>query len=477
MGIWSRKTVEEFEEEASEKRRTLKSVLGATDLIFLGIGAIVGAGLFSITGVAAAENAGPAIVISFLIAAIGCIFAGLCYCELAAMIPVSGSAYTYAYASMGQLIAWIMGWDLILEYAVGAAAVSISWSGYVVSFFLDNGISLPVEWISTPWHPIRLSDGSEHYGYFNLPAVFIVVLITLFLIIGVRKSTLFNDAIVVVKIAAVIIFITLGAFYIQPENYHPFIPPNTGEFGSFGWSGILRGAGVLFFAFIGFDAVSTAAQETRNPQRNLPIGILGSLAVCTILYIAFGFVLTGLVNYKYLGVPAPVALAVNHTPFWWLNHLIKLAVVAGLTSVILVMLYGQSRIFYSMSRDGLLPGIFSKVHPRFHTPWHSNLLLMVFTGLIAGLCPISAVGHMTSIGTLFAFVIVCAGVLILRYTDPGIPRPFKVPFCPLVPMLGIAVCMVMMLSLDEDAWLRLAIWMAAGLVIYFFYGYRQKSNI
>ncbi len=466
MGMWDRPSVEELKERSISEEHALKRVLGPTELVLLGVGAIVGAGLFSITGIAAAENTGPAIILAFLIAAVGCCFAGLCYCELAAMIPVSGSAYTYAYATMGQLIAWIMGWDLILEYAVGAAAVAISWSAYVVSLLHDADLHLPAEWIASHWHATRMSDGTLQFGTVNTPALFIICAISGLLMFGIKGSTKFNNVIVIIKVVAVLLFIGFGAFYINTANYSPFIPPNTGEYGDFGWSGILRGAGVLFFAFIGFDAVSTAAQETKNPQRDLPIGILGSLAICTVLYLFFGFVMTGLVNYKELGVADPVALAIDRTPFWWLHGVIKLAILAGLTSVILVMLYGQSRIFYAMSRDGLLPAVFSRVHPRLRTPWISNVLLMLFTGSIASFAPISAVGHMTSIGTLLAFIIVCIGVLVLRYAAPEMPRPFKVPFCPAVPILGIGVCFAMMFSLDEDAWFRLLIWMAVGMLIY-----------
>lgn len=474
MGLWTRRTVQDYQQEYKSEQNSLKKVLGPTALISMGIGAIIGAGLFSITGIAAAENAGPAITLSFLIAAVGCVFAGLCYCELASMIPVSGSAYTYAYATMGQAVAWFMGWNLILEYAVGAATVAISWSAYVVSLLQDVGIELPADWVASTWHSVQMIDGTKSFGIINLPAIFIIALISAILIGGVRESTYFNNIIVVVKVIAVLLFIGFGYFYINTANYTPYIPPNTGEYGHFGWSGILRGAGVLFFAFIGFDAVSTAAQETINPQRNMPIGILGSLAVCTVLYVLFGLVLTGLVNYKELGVAAPVALAIDQTPYYWLHGVVKLAILAGLTSVILVMLYGQSRIFYAMSRDGLLPEIFSKIHPKLRTPWISNLLLMGFTGLIAGFAPISAVGQMTSIGTLLAFIIVCIGVLVLRRTDPDIPRPFKVPFSPLFPVLGIAVCFLMMFSLDEDAWLRLFIWTGLGMVIYFF---MQKGHL
>lgn len=475
MGIWTRKPIADLSQDEFYEKKSLKRVLGPVDLTMLGIGAVVGAGLFSLTGVAAAENAGPAIIIAFLIAALGCLFSGLCYCELASMIPVSGSAYTYAYATMGELVAWMMGWNLVLEYAIGAATVSISWSAYIVSMLQDFNIEPPAILVASPWQPVHLANGTLAYGWVNLPALLIVIALTWLLIIGIKASSAANMIIVAMKIAAIFIFIGLGFFYIRSENYHPFIPPNTGEFGDFGWSGVLRAAGVLFFAYVGFDAVSTTVQETKKPQRNVPIGILGSLTICTLLYVLFGFVLTGLVNYKDLHTAAPVALAVARIPFWGIDWLVKLAVLAGLTSVILVMMLGQSRIFYAMSCDGLLPKFFSEVHPRFHTPWRSNLVIMVFVGLIGAFAPISAVGHITSIGTLLAFTVVCAGVLILRYTDPHLKRPFKTPLAPITPALGIAVCVLMMYSLDPMAWLRLAIWLGIGLLIYFSYRFNAKG--
>ena len=430
MGLWTRKSIKELEATSEEGPHKLNRTLGSLNLITLGIGCIIGAGLFSITGIAAAENAGPAIMLSFIIAAIGCAFAGLCYSELAAMIPVSGSAYTYAFATMGELPAWIIGWTLILEYALGAATVSISWSAYVVSLLEDFGIQLPAVIAASPWQSIALADGTHIYGYINLPALLIVCVISLILIMGIKQSAFANAIMVAVKISVVLVFITLGFFFIDYANFHPFLPVNTGQFGDFGWSGVMRAAGIVFFAFIGFDAVSTAAQEAKSPQRTLPIGILGSLIICTILYVLFAFVMTGLVNYKELDVAAPVALAIEHTPYHWLQGLVKLAVLTGLTSVILVLLLGQSRIFYSMARDGLMPKMFSNIHPTFHTPWISNLILMVFVGLIGAFSPLEVVARMTSIGTLLAFAIVCSGVLILRYKEPDLPRPFKTPWVP-----------------------------------------------
>lgn len=471
MGIWTKKSLDSllFNKEESHK---LKQKLGPFQLILLGIGAIIGAGLFSITGIAAAENAGPAITLSFLIAAAGCAFAGLCYSELSTMLPVAGSAYTYAYATMGELVAWIIGWDLVLEYAMGASAVSISWSAYIVSFLHDYNITLPTDLIASPWQPVRLPDGTLVYGLINIPAVIIVCGISGLLMIGIKESAFVNAIIVLIKVSIVIVFIAVGIFYIKPSNYVPFIPNNTGVFGEYGLSGILRAAGVVFFAYIGFDAVSTAAQETKNPQKAMPIGIIGSLIICTILYILFSFVMTGLVNYKDLKVAAPVALAIDQTPFLWLNSLIKLAILAGFTSVILVLLLGQSRIFYSMSKDGLLPPIFSDIHPRFHTPWRCNLILLFFVSTIGAFLPLSVVGHMTSIGTLLAFVIVSIGVLLLRYRHPEIPRSFRTPWVPFVPIMGIIICLTMMISLGWENWIRLLVWLLIGLLVYFFYSRR-----
>lgn len=476
MGLWTKKSIATLQMESNEGTHRLKRTLGSFQLILLGIGAIIGAGLFSITGVAAAENAGPAITLAFIIAAIGCAFAGLCYSEIASMIPIAGSAYTYAYATMGELMAWIIGWDLVLEYAIGAATVSISWSGYIVSLLQDFHIHLPTSIIASPWQSTHLPDGTLTYGFINLPALLIVVATSWILIGGIKESALINAIMVTIKVAVVLIFIAVGIFYISPENYHPFIPENTGEFGSFGWSGILRAAGIVFFAYIGFDAVSTAAQEAKNPQKSMPIGILGSLLVCTILYILFAFIMTGLVNYKDLDAPAPVAVAIDKTPFLWLNWMIKLAILAGLSSVILVLLLGQSRIFYAMSRDGLLPKIFSDIHPTYHTPWRSNLILMGFVGAFGAFAPLSMVGSMTSIGTLLAFCIVCASVLILRYTEPHLPRPFKTPAVPLVPLLGIAICLLMMVSLGIDNWIRLIVWLAIGIFVYVVYGRHHTSR-
>lgn len=477
MAYFTRKPIAEIEAQAELGTHHLRRVLRTSDLILLGIGAIIGAGLFSITGIAAAHNAGPAIVLSFIIAACGCAFAGLCYSELASMIPVAGSAYTYAFATMGEFMAWIIGWDLILEYAVGAATVSISWSAYVVSLLEDFNIHLPEQIVASPWQCVVLKNGQKVCGLINIPAVLIVMAITGLLILGIRESTRINTIVVAIKVAIVLLFIGLGYSFINPENYTPFIPPNTGEYGHFGWSGILRAAGIVFFAYIGFDMVSTAAQETINPQKSMPRGIIGSLIICTILYILFAHVLTGMVNYKELGVAAPVAVAVNQTPYWWFNWLTKAAILAGFTSVLLVLLYGQSRIFYCMARDHLIPPQFATIHPRFNTPYFSNIALMIFVSLFGAFAPISLVGNMTSIGTLLAFVIVCSAVIILRKTDPQLPRPFRTPWVPVVPLLGIGICLAMMVSLDIDSWIRLLVWLAIGLVIYFGYSRRHRTEM
>jgi basic amino acid/polyamine antiporter, APA family len=474
MNLFATKSLARIKSESEE--HSLKRTLGPVHLVALGIGAIIGAGLFSLTGVAAALNAGPAVVLSFVVAAIGCAFAGMCYSEFSTMIPIAGSAYTYAYATMGELIAWIIGWDLVLEYAVGAATVSISWSAYVVSFLHDFGITLPYELVASPWQPVVLPNGQTVFGVINLPAVLVIVIISTLLIIGIQESARVNAVIVVLKVTVVIVFIGVGMWYVNRANYHPFIPPNTGEFGSFGWSGIMRAAGIVFFAFIGFDAVSTAAQECRNPQRDMPIGIIGSLAACTILYVIFSAVLTGIVSYKELNVAAPVAVAIDQTPYNWLKPAIKLAIIGGYTSVILVMLLGQSRVFYSMSRDGLLPRIFSDIHPSFRTPWRSNLLFMFFVSLFSAFAPLALVGQMTSIGTLLAFVIVCIGIMVMRRTQPAVARPFRTPLVPLVPILGVLVCFSMMYSLGGTNWARLFIWLFIGLAIYFTYS-RHHSHL
>lgn len=486
--FWIKKSITSLQKEAAEEHGSLKRTLGVGALIALGIGAIIGAGLFSITGGAAANNAGPAVTISFVIAAVACAFAGLCYAEFASMIPVAGSAYTYSYATMGEFIAWIIGWDLVLEYAVGAATVSISWSRYLVKFLGYYDIHLPAALTLSPFDTATLADGTVVSGMINLPAVFIVVLMSLLLIKGTRESAMVNGIIVLLKVAVVLIFIALGWSFIDSSNYQPYIPENTGEFGNFGWSGVVRAAGIIFFAYIGFDAVSTAAQEAKNPQRDMPIGIMVSLAICTVLYVLFAHVMTGVTSYtSFQGADgiAPVAVAIDHIgsvgadgtiapAYPWLNKAIIVAILAGYASVIMVMLLGQSRVFFSMSKDGLLPPVFSKVHPKFGTPAKSNLLFMLFVSLFAAFVPARVVGEMTSIGTLLAFVLVCAGVIVLRKKQPDLPRAFKTPLVPLVPILGIVACLIMMVALPGDTWLRLLIWLLAGFAIYF--GYSIKNS-
>jgi APA family basic amino acid/polyamine antiporter len=474
MSIWRVKSLDYMQAEANSGKQKLERTLGWFSLILLGIGAIIGAGLFSITGIAAAENAGPAIIIAFLLASVGCALAGLCFSELAAMIPIAGGAYSYTYATLGEFLAWVIGWTLMLEYATGAALVAISWSAYVVSFLQDIGIHLPVAITASPWQPTQLAEGAIAYGFINLPAALIVILLTWLLIRGIEKSAKVNAVLVAIKVLVVLVFIVVGFFYIDVKNYTPFIPENTGTFGEFGWSGILRAAGIVFLAYIGFDAVSTAAQEVKNPQRDLPIGIIGSLGICTVLYVLFALVLIGLVPYTQLNVAAPVAAAINQTPFIWLNWLIKLAIIAGLTSVILVLLLGQSRIFFTMSKDGLLPPAFSVVHSKYHTPWVSSLIVMVAVAIFSAFVPLSLVGQMTSIGTLLAFAIVCASVLVLRQTQPHLKRPFRTPFVPFVPIMGILVCLALMLSLGAATWIRLIMWILIGITVYFFYGKKHS---
>jgi APA family basic amino acid/polyamine antiporter len=456
LSIFAVKPLDRIMRESEGGDHQLKRTLGPVNLVALGIGAIIGAGLFAITPIASHDNAGPAVVFSFIVAALGCAFAGMCYSEFATMIPIAGSAYTYAYATMGELLAWIIGWDLVLEYAVGAATVSVSWSNYLLRLLGDFGTTLPDAITKSPF------EG----GVINLPAIFIICLISAVLMIGISESAWVNAAIVALKLTIVVLVIGLGYAFINRANYVPFIPPNTGEFGHFGWSGIMRAAGMIFFAYIGFDAVSTAAQEAKKPKRDMPIGIIGSLFICTILYVLFARVLTGIVNYKDMSNTA-ISDAMKHIGYGWLSTGVTVGILAGYTSVILVMLLGQSRVFYSMSRDGLLPRLFSDVHPRFRTPWKSNLLLMLFVSLFSGFLPISKLGNMTSIGTLLAFVIVCAGVMVMRRTHPTTPRPYKTPLVPLVPILGIVVCLAMMVALDIDTWIRLFVWLAIGLAIYF----------
>ena len=468
MDLFVTKPLAELRAEADAG--TLKRTLGAFDLTTLGVGAVIGAGIFVITGTAAAQFAGPALILSMLFAALGCALAGLCYAEFASMIPVAGSAYTYAYATLGELFAWIIGWDLMLEYALGASTIAVGWAGNVVSFLHDYGIAIPARFAGPLGAVIALPGGGTATALFNVPAALVVVLISVLLVVGIRESARFNAAIVVVKVAVLVLFIGFGASHVHPANWHPFLPPNTGQFGQYGWSGVLRGAGVIFFAFIGFDAVSTAAQEARDPQRDMPIGIMWSLAICTVLYVATTLVLTGLVRYTRLNVPAPIALGIDATGIAWLKPLVKLGAIAGLSSTMLVMLLGQPRIFYSMSRDGLLPALFSRVHPRFRTPWVPTVITGAVVAVVAGLFPIGVLTQLTAMGTLLAFVIVCGGVLVLRRRAPELHRPFRTPGVPWVPVLGALICLSQMAGLPLETWLRLVIWLVVGLAIYFGYG-------
>ncbi|HJU67690.1 MAG TPA: amino acid permease [Gemmatimonadaceae bacterium] len=477
MGLWTKKSIALLQAEASGETHetTLKRALSATNLTLLGIGAIIGAGIFVLTGTAAANYAGPAIVLSFILAGLGCLFAGLCYAEFASMIPIAGSAYTYSYATLGEFFAWIIGWDLVLEYLFGASTVAVGWSGYFVSFMRSIGITMPMEWTQAPF-AYTAADGLSRTGaILNIPAMFLIAVLTILLVVGVKESAGFNNIVVAIKVAIIFLVIGFGFMFVNPDNWRPFIPDNIGP-GQYGWDGIVRGAGVIFFAYIGFDAVSTAAQEAKNPQRDMPIGILGSLAFCTVLYILMSLVMTGLVPYAQLNVPDPVyvALAAAGPGLAWLTKLIAIGAMAGLASVVLVMLMGQPRIFYSMARDGLLPAVFGRVHKRFQTPYVTTILTGVVAGTVAGLFPIGVLGELVSIGTLLAFVIVCAGIWVLRVRSPELPRPFRTPLVPIVPILGILICGYMMARLPGDTWVRLLVWMALGLVIYFAYSMRRS---
>jgi len=481
--LFTKKSIEGLQAEAAGESSGLRRTLGALNLTSLGVGAIIGAGIFSITGVAAAQYAGPALVISFIISAIACGFAGLCYAEFASMLPIAGSAYTYSYATIGEFFAWIIGWDLIIEYLFASSTVAVAWSGYVISFLEKNlGIHIPASLSGAPYSFDPATGFAATDAVINLPAILIIGIITFMLVRGIKESATFNNVIVMVKVVVILLFIVFGFMYVNPENWVPFIPENTGEFGSYGWSGIFRAAGVIFFAYIGFDAVSTAAQESKNPQRDMPIGILASLAICTVLYIAVSLVLTGIVPYTMLNVPDPIAVAVDAAKLpdgslalAWLSPLVKIGAIAGLSSVILVMLMGQPRIFFTMSRDGLLPSIFSKVHPTYRTPIVSTIITGATAMVIAGFFPINVLSELVSIGTLLAFVLVCVAVLILRRTHPNIERPFKTPLVPFVPIGGIVVCLSQMIPLPLATWERLIAWLAVGMLIYFFYGVKHSK--
>ncbi|MDX2192734.1 MAG: amino acid permease [Gemmatimonadales bacterium] len=479
MSLFRTKSLQSLLHQAQDGEKGLKRTLGAKDLIALGIGAIIGAGLFVRTAAAASEAAGPAVTLSFIVAAIGCAFAGLCYAEFAAMIPIAGSAYTYAYATMGELVAWTIGWALVLEYALGAATVAIAWSEYLNKLLEVVGTGVPY---ALSHSPFEVSAAGEH-GLINLPAILIVGILSALLIKGTEESATANAIIVFVKVAIVLAFIALGWGFINSANHVPYmIPADTPgheAWNRHGWGGVLGGAGIVFFAFIGFDAVSTAAQEAKDPAKDMPIGIMGSLAVCTVLYILFAHVLTGVGNwmeFKTAGKEASVAYAISqHMPgYGWLATLVTVAILAGFSSVILVMLMGQSRVFYSMANDGLLPKLFSDVHPKFRTPYKSNIVLFFFVGTFAAFIPGSMAGDLTSIGTLFAFVLVSAGVWVMRRTNPDVPRPFRAPLVPLVPILGVLVCSLMILSLDPRTQVTALGWMLLGFVVYF--GYSRRNS-
>ena len=487
MSLFATKSIELIETEiAATGEHTLKRVLGPLNLITLGIGAIIGTGIFVLTGQAAAAHAGPAIVISMLLAGLASALAGLCYSEFASTVPIAGSAYTYGYATLGEFVAWVIGWDLILEYALGAATVAVGWSGYLVSILHDVGVTLPPVLSAAPGTAITTVSGQTVTAVFNLPAVLITAAVTILLVIGIKESANVNSVIVILKVAVVIAVIGAGGMFVNSANWHPFIPPNSGGFGEYGWSGIFRGAAVIFFAYIGFDAVSTAAQEANNPQRDMPIGILGSLIICTILYVLVSGVMVGLVPYKELGVAAPMAVAIDAAKvkaqgsLWYglmniMPILVKLGALAGLSSVMVVMMLGQPRVFYSMAKDGLLPSWAKKVHPRFRTPHITTIITGIAVAIASGFTPIRILGELVSIGTLMAFVIVSIGIIFMRRQRPELKRPFRTPLVPLVPILSALVSLALMASLPRETWERLVIWMVIGIVIYFAYGYRHSE--
>ena len=469
MNLLRRKSVTDLQTEALTDH-SLKRALGALNLTMLGIGAIIGTGIFVLTGTVAAQNAGPAVVLSFVLAGVASIFAALCYSEFASLVPMAGSAYTYGYATLGEIFAWIIGWDLVLEYALGAVTVAIGWSGYVVSFLKDVGINVPCALSAARGLAVQCADGTTATAIFNLPAAIIIAIVTTLLVIGIKESANVNNVIVFIKMAVVLLFIIGAAHAINPANWHPFIPPNTGTRGEFGWSGVMTGAGIVFFAYIGFDAVSTAAQEAKNPQKDMPVGIIGSLLICTVLYILVSGIATGVMSYKDLNVPDPIAVAADRSGLGWMSSLIKLGAIAGLSSVILVMLLGQSRVFYSMARDGLLPPFVNKVHPRFQTPYITSIVTGIGVAIVSALLTVREAGSLVSIGTLLAFVIVSAGVVFLRVREPNLPRPFKTPAVWVVAPLGALSALSLMVALPWRTWERLIIWFVIGIVIYFLYG-------
>ncbi|KFZ42229.1 amino acid permease [Anoxybacillus flavithermus] len=460
MSLFRRKSIESLMSDSGKNGTALKKELGAFDLTMLGIGAIIGTGIFVLTGVAAAEHAGPALVLSFILSGLACVFAALCYAEFASSVPVSGSAYTYSYATFGELIAWMLGWDLILEYGVAASAVAAGWSGYFQGLLAGFGIELPKA-LTSAYDP---ANGT----FIDVPAIVIVLLITFLLTQGVRKSARFNAIMVFIKVAVILLFIAVGVWYVKPENWTPFMP--------FGFSGVAAGAATVFFAYLGFDAVSTAAEEVRNPQRNMPIGIIASLAICTLLYIAVSLILTGIVPYDQLGVKNPVAFALNYIHQDWVAGFISLGAITGITTVLLVMLYAQTRLFYAISRDGLLPSLFAKVSARKQVPLVNSWVTGIAVSIFAGVIPLNKLAHLTNIGTLFAFTTVAIGILILRKTEPDLKRSFMVPFVPVIPLLAVAFCLYLALQLPATTWLSFGGWLAVGLVIYFLYG-RKHSKL
>jgi basic amino acid/polyamine antiporter, APA family len=473
MDLFRRKSVTELQAEAASEHG-LKRALGPLNLTMLGIGAIIGTGIFVLTGTVAAQNAGPAVVLSFVLAGVASIFAALCYAEFAALVPIAGSAYTYGYATLGEFVAWIIGWDLILEYALSATTVAIGWSGYVVSFLGDIGIHVPPHFAAARGTMVTLADGSQVAAWFNFPAVLIVALVSALLVVGIKESASVNNVIVIIKVSVVILFIALAFQAIDTSNWHPFIPANTGERQNFGFSGIVAGAGVVFFAYIGFDAVSTAAQEAKNPQRDMPIAIIGSLLICTVLYILVSGIATGVVPYQELDVPDPIAKVADRAGLGWISSLIKLGAIAGLSSVILVQLLGQSRVFFTMSKDGLLPPFVNTIHPKFRTPYLSQIIIGIFVAIPAGFLTVREAGSLVSIGTLLAFAIVSAGVLVLRIREPGLARPFRVPGIWFVAPMGVLSSFYLMFYLPLRTWERLIIWLIIGFVIYFLYGIRHS---
>ena len=473
---FTRKSVEGIVAANAENGEGLKRAMGWASLMAMGIGGIIGAGIFVLTGTAAANFAGPGVMISFLLSGLACAFVALCYAELASMIPVSGSTYTYTYVTLGEIFAWIIGWNLVLEYAAGAATVAVGWAGYFNRVLQGFGVHLPSELTTAYFAHAPHGGAAVAHGGFNLPAAVIILILTAILVRGTSESTLFNNIIVAIKVCVVLLVIVFGAAHVNVANWSPLVPENAGDFGHFGWSGVVRGASVVFFAYIGFDAVSTAAQEAHTPQRDVPIGIIGSLVICTILYVAVAAVATGVVNYKDLGVPDPIALAMDRTGVTWLSWVVKFGALAGLTTAILVLLFGQTRVFYAMAQDGLLPPVFARLHDRFRTPAISQILIGVIVAIAAGLLPIEILDEMVSIGTLAAFALVCSAVVRLRLSHPDMHRPFRAPGIPWLPFLGIGSCLALMAALPLDTWLRLLVWTGIGLVIYFLYGVKHAKR-